>query len=140
MLAGPADPPGAGTKFGSAPALRSLSLRCVMGNSFRWRALLLATLPLFMLGGLGLADCSKNLPTAVQPAAEARFELVLTPDQLTWVGRQIFQNECAAKVICLVHWNQGEAFPSLGIGHFIWYPRGVDEPFVESFPTLIAFM
>ncbi len=106
-----------------------------MGNSFRWRALLLATSFWF-----GLVGCSQNPSMTAQPAAETTFKLALTPDQLTWVGRQIFQNECAAKVICLVHWNQGEAFPSLGIGHFIWYPHGVDEPFVESFPTLIAFM
>src|SRR5690606_40272199 len=41
---------------------------------------------------------------------------------------------------CLVHWNEGEAFPSLGIGHFIWYPEGVEGRFVESFPQLIAYM
>ena len=29
------------------------------------------------------------------------------------------------RLSCPVHWNQGEAFPSLGIGHFIWYPAGV---------------
>ncbi len=106
-----------------------------MANSFRWRALVLATSLWLSLGG-----CSLDLSTAAQPPAESVPELALTPTQLTWVGRQIFQNECAGKVSCLVHWNRGEAFPSLGIGHFIWYPRGVDEPFVESFPTLIGFM
>ena len=37
-------------------------------------------------------------------------------------------------------WNPGEEFPSLGIGHFIWYPAGVDGPFIESFPRLLAFL
>ncbi|WP_291824318.1 hypothetical protein [Marinobacter sp.] len=66
--------------------------------------------------------------------------LVLSDQQLKWVGEQIFRNECAGRYDCLVHWNRGEAFPSLGIGHFIWYPAGVDERFVESFPALIRFM
>jgi hypothetical protein len=70
----------------------------------------------------------------------SEFELALTDPQLEWVGQKIFQNECAGKESCLVHWNRGEAFPSLGIGHFIWYPRGVDGRFVESFPALIEFM
>ena len=65
------------------------------------------------------------------------IELALNADQLDWVGQRIYQNECASRPACLVHWNEGEAFPSLGIGHFIWYPTGVEEPFVESFPGLI---
>lgn len=60
--------------------------------------------------------------------------------QIDWIGQKIFQNECAGQHRCLAHWNQGEAFPSLGIGHFIWYPAGVEGPFVESFPGLIRFM
>ena len=72
-----------------------------------------------------------------KPAVPA---LALSEQQLKWVGQQIFRNECAGRYDCLVHWNQGEAFPSLGIGHFIWYPEGVNERFVESFPDLIRFM
>lgn len=67
-------------------------------------------------------------------------DLSLSSAELDWVGEQIFQNECAGKVTCLVHWNVGEAFPSLGIGHFIWYPESVDGPFVESFPALVTFL
>ena len=36
--------------------------------------------------------------------------------------------------------NADEAFPSLGIGHFIWYPAGKRGPFEESFPLLIAYL
>ncbi|RBW49920.1 hypothetical protein [Marinobacter sp. F3R11] len=68
------------------------------------------------------------------------ISLVLKPAQLDWVGQKIFQNECAGQFQCLVHWNDGEAFPSLGVGHFIWYPEGVNERFVESFPALIEYM
>ncbi|KMQ74829.1 hypothetical protein [Marinobacter subterrani] len=79
---------------------------------------------------------------AVQHSGSAtrNITLTLTPAQLDWVGRQIFRNECAGRFECLVHWNTGEAFPSLGIGHFIWYPEGVDGRFVESFPALIDYM
>ena len=64
----------------------------------------------------------------------------LPEQQLHAIGQQIYKNECNKKRQCLVDWNRGEAFPSLGIGHFIWYPADVDEGFVESFPQLIRFL
>lgn len=64
----------------------------------------------------------------------------LTPAQLNLLGEQVFRNECAGRDACLVHWNEGEAFPSLGIGHFIWYPTAVDGPFVESFPAMTGHL
>ena len=56
------------------------------------------------------------------------------------IGRKIWQNECAGTVAGLTSWNAGENFASLGIGHFIWYPKGVRGPFDESFPDLIDFI
>lgn len=88
----------------------------------------------FLLLFLLLAGCSRGVHSA-EP-----LELTLNKEQLEQVGQKIYQNECAAKSACLVHWNKGEAFPSLGIGHFIWYPRDVAGPFTESFPALIGFM
>lgn len=80
-------------------------------------------------------------PTAgVEMELASDVSLALTPAQLDWVGQKIFQNECAGQYQCLVYWNEAEAFPSLGIGHFIWYPKGVNERFVESFPALIEYM
>ncbi|MDQ6862134.1 MAG: hypothetical protein M3032_13395 [Verrucomicrobiota bacterium] len=55
------------------------------------------------------------------------------------IGRKIWQNECAGTVSGLTSWNSGENFASLGIGHFIWYPKGVRGPFEESFPDLVRF-
>lgn len=55
------------------------------------------------------------------------------------LGKRIWQNECACTVKGLVSWNDGEAFPSLGIGHFIWFPRGLKSPFKQSFPTFVAY-
>ncbi len=73
-------------------------------------------------------------------SVEPDISITLEPAQMEWVGAQIFRNECAGQLDCLVHWNQGEAFPSLGIGHFIWYPTGVEGRFTESFPALIQYM
>ncbi len=77
---------------------------------------------------------------AVGETDEPDLSITLGPGQMEWVGAQIFRNECAGKLECLVHWNEGEDFPSLGIGHFIWYPKGVEGRFVESFPALIQYM
>lgn len=56
-----------------------------------------------------------------------------------WIGERIFANECNLNVRCLTSWNAGEDFPSLGIGHFIWYRKGQRERFRESFPELLRY-
>jgi hypothetical protein len=56
------------------------------------------------------------------------------------VGKKVWINECEGKVAGLTSWNGGEAFPSLGIGHFIWYPAGREGPFEESFPLLMVYL
>lgn len=63
----------------------------------------------------------------------------LSDKEIAFVADKIFQNECGGNEMALVSWNRGEAFPSLGIGHFIWYPQDVRGPFTESFPALLAF-
>ena len=40
----------------------------------------------------------------------------------------------------LTSWNAGESFASLGINHYLWYPRGQNGPFEESFPPLLNFL
>ena len=57
-----------------------------------------------------------------------------------WLGERIFANECAAQRACLTSWNEGEDFPSLGIGHFIWFQRNQDEIFAETFPDLLTYL
>ncbi|MDJ0918644.1 MAG: hypothetical protein QNJ05_12835 [Woeseiaceae bacterium] len=57
-----------------------------------------------------------------------------------WIAARIFLNETGGDPDKLVHWNVGEDFPSLGIGHFIWFPTGVDAPFDESFPAMAGFV
>jgi hypothetical protein len=55
------------------------------------------------------------------------------------LGKKIWQNESSGKVEGLTHWNVGEEFPSMGIGHFIWYPKGFEGRFLESFPLFVAY-
>lgn len=64
----------------------------------------------------------------------------LTPRELDSIGRRVWQNECGGTREGLTSWNTGENFASLGIGHFIWYPQGVNGPFEESFPALVKFL
>ena len=63
----------------------------------------------------------------------------LTPRELDVIGGRVWQNECDGTREGLTSWNAGENFASLGIGHFIWYPKGVNGPFEESFPLLLKF-
>ncbi|MDF1815478.1 MAG: hypothetical protein P1V20_24985 [Verrucomicrobiales bacterium] len=64
----------------------------------------------------------------------------LSPQDQAIIGRKIWQNECGGTVSGLTSWNKGEDFPSLGIGHFIWYVKGRPGPFDESFPKLVQYM
>lgn len=75
---------------------------------------------------------------APDPAAPP--PLVITPAQAAKVGRQIWLNESGGTREGVTAWNAGEDFPSLGIGHFIWFPAGTNPQFEETFPKVIAFM
>lgn len=63
----------------------------------------------------------------------------LAPERAIDIGIKVWQNECAGTVDGLTSWNDGEEFPSLGIGHFIWYPIHRKGPFTETFPALLQF-
>ena len=64
----------------------------------------------------------------------------LSSTQAKYVAKKVWQNEGAGKDKYLVWWNKGEDFASVGIGHFIWFPKGHTERFREVFPMLITFM
>jgi len=110
------------------------------------RGILMAVLLVLMSGCDSPAPEGTDTEAGAVPEKQPELAdvqgLALTADreQMDWVGQQVFRNECSGKRRCLVHWNQSEDFPSLGIGHFIWYPQGVDRGFVESFPDLVRFM
>ena len=78
---------------------------------------------------------SRPIAVAKPPSA-----LGLDPDQLQIIGQKIFQNETGGKVKNLIFWSNNEAFPSLGVGHFIWFPVGRSLGFTESFPEIIRYL
>lgn len=65
--------------------------------------------------------------------------ITLSPEEASRIGKKVWQNECNGTISGLTSWNAGENFASLGIGHFIWYPRDQRGPFEESFPKFIDF-
>jgi hypothetical protein len=75
----------------------------------------------------------------VATAGSSVAAINLSPAETRRIGNRIWQNECGGTVAGLTSWNSGENFASLGIGHFIWYPKGVRGPFDESFPKFAAF-
>ncbi len=78
-------------------------------------------------------SASSNSTASAQP-------IHISQQALARVGEQIYQNETGGKLENLVSWNVGENFPSLGIGHFIWYKAGERDKYEETFPALVAFL
>jgi hypothetical protein len=68
------------------------------------------------------------------------YAVTLSHADVMRIGKKIWQNECNGTIAGLTAWNAGEDFASLGIGHFIWYPKGPRGPFEESFPKLVSFI
>jgi hypothetical protein len=110
------------------------------------------------LGGAGTGTLEKKPPSSRRPgraistrlapllalilavmANSAWAAINLSPAETRRIGNRIWQNECGGTVGGLTSWNAGENFASLGIGHFIWYPKGVRGPFDESFPKFVEF-
>src|SRR6056297_1536666 len=84
-----------------------------------------------------LVSCvSVDTPAGSTPGASG---ITLSQADAAAIGKKIWKNECNGTVEGLTSWNVGEDFPSLGIGHFIWYVKGRPGPFQESFPALIRF-
>jgi len=66
-------------------------------------------------------------------------DLLYTDEQADCAAQMIFMNECSGKEQNLLYWSPDEDFPSLGIGHFIWYPEKFTGPYWESFPGYLDF-
>ncbi len=84
------------------------------------------------LGLITLLTAATALPLAAVPE--------LSEADAQRIGKLIWQNECGGTVTGLTMWNPGEEFPSMGIGHFIWYPTDTTGPYQESFPDMIRFL
>jgi len=67
------------------------------------------------------------------------YQINLTTKQTQDLGALIWKNEGQQKLQHLSVWNRDEDFPSLGLGHFIWYPDNKKGPFEEQFPALVKY-
>jgi hypothetical protein len=88
---------------------------------------------------LPLACSPLGGPAASAAPAARPVGSQLSDQQKAAIGRKIWQNESGGTLAGLTAWNAGEEFPSLGIGHFIWYPAGRRGPYAESFPEFVRF-
>ena len=87
----------------------------------------IANLSLILILALFVSACDTNCISVSQ-------------EELEKIGQLIFINEGAGKVENLTTWNEGEEFASLGIGHFIWYPKDKEYRFYEIFPVVYEFI
>lgn len=89
--------------------------------------------------GVGCARRRSIVIAALLLPSLASAAVHLSPAETRRIGKKIWQNECNGTLAGLTSWNSGENFASLGIGHFIWYPKGARGPFDESFPKFVRF-
>lgn len=68
------------------------------------------------------------------------FSVHISQQDIHAIAQKIWKNECGGKYENLLFWNEAEPFPSLGIGHFIWFPSNVHRIFEESFPVFIRYV
>ncbi len=89
--------------------------------------------------GFMLLGCAQT-PTVATSSKNGEFSVNLSRDEATRIGKKIWVNECSGTVAGLTSWNSGEHFASLGIGHFIWYPKNQSGRFDESWPKFVDFL
>ena len=81
-----------------------------------------------------------NTYTANRKTQQETSDMKLSKEQLLAVAEKIFQNETGGIRNNLVDWNDGENFPSLGIGHFTWFKAsGGRKGFGDSLPDMVAY-
>ena len=78
---------------------------------------------------------------ASQNSAPSSLDLSkLSQFDLDWIADRIYKNETNRQTKYLTHWNEGEEFPSFGIGHFIWLPDNAPVTFQQTFPQMVRFV
>ena len=111
-----------------------------------WASIMVISVASFGMSGKN-PDKSPSKPEAADvdtvndnaSAIGKKAGLKISKAELNAVADRIFKNEAGGKKENIVYWNTGEDFPSLGIGHFIWYRAGQRGKFAESFPQLVAY-
>lgn len=82
---------------------------------------------------------AKKQTTLVMPKVSGNMPQ-LSQTELRLIADKIFRNEGGGNYNNLVHWNDGEDFASMGVGHFTWYPTGRPTRFGNTFPELLGYM
>ena len=90
------------------------------------------------LSALLLTACTKQTTGQVEYPKDVS-QPKLTQYELNVIAEKIYQNETSGNPKHLMFWSKNETFPSVGIGHFIWYPQGQPKVFDETFPAMIDF-
>ena len=86
------------------------------------------------------ANAEPRLVEPPRPVEAAVSRIEISPDVAVKVGRQVWLNETSGDGDMITTWNPAEDFASVGIGHFIWFPAGLETRFSESFPKVLAFL
>jgi hypothetical protein len=68
------------------------------------------------------------------------FMAIIKEQEIYQIGMLIWQNEASKRTDLLVFWSEHEPFPSLGIGHCIWYPQGYKGKYGQMFPALCDYL
>lgn len=122
-----------------------------MARDVTSRSLAVVAMSLMLCASTALARDDAP-PRLVQPPrpVEARMpksaddtkisNITIAPELAAKVGRQVFLNETGGDRDMITAWNTSEDFASVGIGHFIWFPKGLQTRFNESFPAMLAFL
>jgi len=90
------------------------------------------------LTALLLTSCTKEVKETIKyPVGVERPSL--TNYELNVISDKIYKNETGGNAKYLMYWSPNESFASLGIGHFIWYPKNEPKRFDETFPSMIDY-
>lgn len=65
--------------------------------------------------------------------------MAVSHNEAAKIGDLLYRNECNHKKKFLTFWNPNEEFPSLGIAHFIWFPKHYHGTFEQMFPKLLTY-
>lgn len=90
------------------------------------------------LSALLLTACTKQTTGQVEYPEDVT-KPKLSQYELNVIAEKIYQNETSGDPKHLMFWSKNETFPSVGIGHFIWYPQGQPKIFDETFPAMIDY-
>ena len=90
------------------------------------------------LSALLLTACTKQTTGQVEYPKDVT-KPKLSQYELNVIAEKIYQNETSGNPKNLMFWSKNETFPSVGIGHFIWYPQGQAKIFDETFPAMIDY-